>query len=72
MSNYDWDAPPGLEGQVLVGAEVMNGTGEVVMRFFEDAGDVILAAGHARELAALLSRKASEAEQAQRDANRPC
>jgi hypothetical protein len=70
VSNYNWESLPGFEEQVKVGAEVINGIGQVALRFWQDpdgsAGDgeaVFLDMGAEKvlELARLLSRQAHEA-----------
>ena len=70
VSNYNWESLPGFEEQVTVGAEVINSTGEVELRFWQDpAGPVkggesvylSMTADKALEFARLLSRQAHEA-----------
>lgn len=68
MSNYDWQA---IEGYGLsVGAEIMNGTGEVRISVLEETApddDVVtvdMPAEKALDLARLIARQAHEAMRA--------
>jgi hypothetical protein len=70
VSNYNFKSLPGFEEQVIIGAEVINATGRVTLRFWQDpdgsAGDgeavyLDMDAEKALELARLLSRQAHEA-----------
>lgn len=71
MSNCNWEHLRGYEEHVLVGAEVVNGTGEVRLRLYQEAGDVDAGAVHlnmtadeALDFARLLSQQAHEAMRA--------
>ncbi len=74
MSNSNWESLCGFEGHIMVGAEVVNGTGDVSLRFEEEAEPApgqergivhfTLTCGEALELAKLLSRQAHEAMRA--------
>jgi hypothetical protein len=67
VSNYNWESLKGFEDQVLVGAEVVNGTGDVKLNTRQHAGGdsdaVILTmpAEKALDLARLISRQAHDA-----------
>jgi hypothetical protein len=75
MSNSNWESLRGFEGLILVGAEVMNGTGEVGLKFEAEPIPGIAAEGvdftltpeEALEFARLLSRQAHEAMRAKWD-----
>ena len=73
MSNYNTGSLKGFEEQVFVGAEVVNGTGDVKFTARqddgEDAGTVILhfTPEQALDLARLLSQQAHEAMRAKWD-----
>ena len=64
MSNYNWETLPGFD--VSVGAEVVNGTGEVRINAHQHEDTVILTmdAERALDLARLLSQQAHEAMRA--------
>lgn len=72
MSNSNWESLPGFEGLIVVGAEVVNGTGEVGLRFEDEPvpgieSDTIvytLTPEQALDFARLLSRQAHEAMRA--------
>ena len=71
MSNCNWEGLRDYERQVLVGAEVANGTGEVSLRFFQDpsgdGGDAVfltMTPDRALDFARLLSQQAHEAMRA--------
>ena len=74
VSNCNWENLRGFEGRILVGAEIVNGTGEVRLRLFETAeplrgedGDAVfftLTADQALDFARLLSQQAHEAMRA--------
>ena len=72
MSNYDWERLRGYEEQVLVGAEEVNGTGEVRLRIEEgfpgtegwNGVFLSMSADDALEFAKLLSRQAHKAMRA--------
>lgn len=61
MSNYDWETLPGFD--IGVGAEIVNGTGEVRVNAHQDDDTVIvdMTADQALNFARLLARKAHEA-----------
>lgn len=72
MSNYNWKSLRGYEDLILVGAEVINGTGEVGLKFETEPVPGIepgivhftLAPEDALEFAKLLSQQAHEAMRA--------
>jgi hypothetical protein len=72
MSNCNWEPLRGYEGLILVGAEVINGTGEVGLKFESEPvpgidPDIVhftLTPEEALEFARLLSRQAHEAMRA--------
>jgi hypothetical protein len=71
VSNSNWEHLRGYEDRILVGAEVINGTGEVGLKFFEEAGpdkgDMVfftLTIDAALDFARLLSAQAHEAMRA--------
>lgn len=74
MSNCNWESLRGFEEQVLVGAEVVNGTGEVRLKLYQkpesmrgEDGDVVfltMTTGQALDFALLLSQQAHEAMRA--------
>ena len=70
MSNYNYESLPGFEEQVIVGAEIINGTGQVELRLWQnpagrvDGGEAVylcIDAKKALEFARLLSQQAHEA-----------
>ena len=67
MSNYNWKALKGLEELVSVGAEVVNGTGQVQVRVRQEPGEEAekvflgMTAGQALDFASLLADQAHEA-----------
>jgi hypothetical protein len=75
MGNSNWESPRGYEGLILVGAEVINGTGEVGLKFEAEPVPGIepgivhftLTPEEALEFARLLSRQAHEAMRAKWD-----
>jgi len=64
MSNYDWQALDGYD--IAIGAESVNGTGEVRINAHQDDDTVIfdMPAEKALDLARLLARQAHEAMRA--------
>jgi hypothetical protein len=67
VSNYNWEHLRGYENQVLVGAEIINGTGRVYLKICQDPDEsvhLLLTAEDALEFAKLLSRHAHEAMRA--------
>jgi hypothetical protein len=78
MSNYDYTTLEGFEEQVIVGAEMINGTGQVVMKTYESADPnaepVFLAftPDEALKLSRLLAEKADEALRNQARINHAC
>jgi hypothetical protein len=72
VSNSNWESLEGFEGLIVAGAEVINGTGEVGLRFEAEPVPGIDAAivhftltpDEALEFAKLLSRQAHEAMRA--------
>jgi hypothetical protein len=74
VSNYDWERLRGFEKQVLVGAEIVNGRGDVWLKVFDDETDQASSYIHLRmtpdqalDFAKLLSRQAHEAMRAKWD-----
>jgi len=67
VSNYDWETLPGFD--VSVGAEVVNGTGQVRINAHQDEDTVILTMtpDQALDFAKLLSQQAHEAMRAKWD-----
>ena len=68
VSNYNLDSFKGYEGRIVGGPEVINGTGNVQLKFFEnaeqDTGDAVfftLTADECLDLAKWLSHHAFEA-----------
>lgn len=68
MSNYNFESPRGYEGRIIGGPEVVNGTGQVRLRFYEsaepDQGEAVfidMPAEDCLNLAGWLSRLAFEA-----------
>jgi transcriptional regulator len=66
MSNYSYNTLPGFEEQVIVGAEEINGTGEVVLKVYDEADDeegvyLKFTPEETLELSRLLAEKANEA-----------
>ncbi len=71
VSNYNLESFEGYEGRIIGGPEVVNGTGSVQLKFFEnagqDTGDMVfftLTADECLDLARWLSRHAFEAMRA--------
>lgn len=72
MSNSNWESLRGFEGLIVVGAEVINGTGDVGLRFEAEPVPGIdtaivhftLTPDEALDLAKLLSQQAHEAMRA--------
>ena len=71
MSNYDFESLPGYEGRIVAGPEIINGTGQVWLKFFEEAdqdkGAMVffnMTADEVLDLAKFLSRIAFEAKRA--------
>jgi hypothetical protein len=70
MSNYNWEPLKGYEDNILVGAEVVNGTGTVGLRLSNEAEPepvylyFDLTPEEALDFAKLLSKQAHEAMQA--------
>ncbi len=71
MSNYNFESFKGYEGRIVGGPEVINGTGNVQLKFFEnadqDTGDAVfftITADECLDLATWLSRHAFEARRA--------
>ena len=71
MSNYDWERLRGFEKQVLVGAEIVNGRGDVWLKVYDDESDeasghvhLNMTADQALDFAKLLSQQAHEAMRA--------
>jgi hypothetical protein len=64
VSNYDWETLPGFD--VSVGAEIVNGTGQVRINAHQGEDTVILTmpAERALDFARLLSQQAHEAMRA--------
>lgn len=69
MSNFNFDSFKGYEGRIVAGPEVINGTGEVSLKFFEnadqDSGNMVffrMGADEVLELARWLADKAWEAK----------
>ena len=74
MSNFDWERLHGFEKQVLVGAEIVNGRGDVWLKVYDDETDqassyvyLHMTPGQALDFAKLLSRQAHEAMRAKWD-----
>jgi hypothetical protein len=73
VSQYDREWFPGFENRILVGAEDVNGTGEVILVFSEDYFDgkaetviYVIPWEKAAELAEFIKRKADKARDVQR------
>lgn len=69
MSNCNFEALRGFEDRIIVGAEVVNGTGEVRVEFYQATDDFsgvhhTLTPEQALDLARLLSQQAHEAMRA--------
>jgi hypothetical protein len=71
VSNYNLESFPGYEGRIIAGPEVVNGTGQVLLKFFEDTdpdkGGAVyfwMDSGDVLELAVWLSSHAAEAARA--------
>ena len=74
VSNCNWERLRGYEEQILVGAEVVNGTGEVRLEFLQEPASpdseslfLTMTPDGALDFAKLLSRQAHEAMRAKWD-----
>jgi len=78
MSNYDYTGLPGFEEQVIVGAEMINGTGQVLLKVYESADEdaeavfLTFTPDETFRFSKLLAEKADEALRHQARINRTC